>query len=63
MALNRLGEMGQDAWHELDSLGVHRFTQVGSLIRDDESTFSGPEAFEVFDRVRPGPNLALGRWI
>ena len=61
ITLDRLGEMDQNAWRGLEGLGGHRFTHVGSAIRDDGSTFSGAEAFEVLDRVRLGLNLALGR--
>ena len=61
VTFDRLDEMDQDTWRELEALGGHRFTHVGSLIRDDGSIFSGTEAFEVFDRVRLGLNLALGR--
>ena len=61
VTLDSLGEMDQDIWRELEALGGHRFTNVGSVIRDDGSTFSGTEAFEVLDRVRLGLNLALGR--
>lgn len=61
VTLDRLAEMDHDAWRELEALGGHRFTHVGSLIRDDGSMFTGTEAFEALERVRLGLNLALGR--